>query len=53
MGTHEIILSNGSETVTLKHEAENRALFAKGAVAAAAFLVGKAPGLYDMKDIIG
>ena len=52
VGTHEIILSNGSETVTLKHEAENRALFAKGAVAAAAFLVGRAPGLYDMRDII-
>ena len=53
VGTHEIILSNGSETVTLKHEAESRALFARGAVAAAEFLVGKAPGLYDMRDIIG
>ena len=53
VGTHEIILSNGSETVTLKHEAENRALFAKGAVAAAAFLVKQPPGLYDMRDIIG
>ena len=52
VGTHEIILSNGSETVTLKHEAENRSLFAKGAVAAAAFLAGRAPGLYDMRDII-
>ena len=53
VGTHEIILSNGSETVTLKHEAESRALFARGAVAAAEFLAGKAPGLYDMRDIIG
>ena len=52
VGTHEIILSNGSETVTLKHEAENRALFANGAVAAAEFLAGQAPGLYDMRDII-
>ena len=53
VGTHEIILSTGSETVTLKHEAENRSLFAQGAIAAAAFLQGRAPGLYDMRDIVG
>ena len=52
VGTHEIILSTGAETVTIKHEAENRSLFAKGAVAAAAFLIGKEPGLYDMKDLL-
>jgi 4-hydroxy-tetrahydrodipicolinate reductase len=53
VGTHEIILSNGRETVTLKHEAEDRALFAQGALAAAAFLRGRTPGLYDMRHIIG
>lgn len=53
VGTHEIVLSNGSETITLKHEAESRALFARGALAAAEFLLGKGPGLYDMRDIIG
>ena len=53
VGTHEIVLSNGRETITLKHEAEDRALFAQGALAAAAFLQGKGPGLYDMRDIIG
>ena len=52
VGTHEIIISTGSETLRLKHEAENRALFAQGALAAAGFLTGKAPGLYDMRDII-
>ena len=52
VGTHEIIIATGRETITLKHEAENRALFAEGALAAAAFLTGKAPGLYDMRDII-
>ncbi len=52
VGTHEILLSNGSETVTLKHEAESRTLFARGALAAAEFLVGKTPGLYDMRDIL-
>ena len=49
---HEIIISDGNETITLKHEAENRALFAGGALAAAAFIVGQAPGLYDMRSII-
>ncbi len=52
VGTHEIIIASGSETITLKHEAENRSLFARGALAAAAFLAGKAPGLYDMRSII-
>ena len=52
VGTHEIVISDGMETLTLKHEAENRALFAQGALAAAAFLQGRAPGLYDMRDIV-
>lgn len=52
VGTHEIIISTGNETITLRHEAENRVLFAEGALAAAAFLLGKAPGLYDMRDIV-
>lgn len=52
VGTHEIIIAAGSETVTLKHEAESRALFADGALAAAAFLQGRAPGLYDMRDML-
>lgn len=51
IGTHEIIISNGNETLTLKHEAENRALFAEGALKAAAFLCGKPAGLYNMKDM--
>ena len=51
-GTHEIIISNGSETLTLKHEAENRALFARGAMVAAKALVAMQPGLYDMRDIV-
>jgi len=53
VGTHEIIIATGEETVTLRHEAESRALFARGALAAARFLIGRAPGLYDMRDIIG
>ncbi len=53
VGTHEIIFSNGLETVTIKHEAENRSLFADGAVKAAMFLCGKPAGLYGMKDLLG
>jgi len=52
VGTHEVIISNGSETLTLKHEAENRSLFARGAVTAASFITGKDPGLYAMGDIM-
>ena len=52
VGTHEIIIATGAETITLKHEAENRSLFANGALAAARFLEGREPGLYSMQDII-
>ncbi len=52
VGTHEIYISTGSETITLRHKAESRALFADGAVKAAQFLQGKNPGLYDMRDIL-
>lgn len=52
VGTHEILISTGSETITLKHEAENRSLFAEGAMTAAAYICGRQPGMYGMKDIL-
>ncbi len=52
VGTHEIIFSNGLETITLKHDAKNRALFARGALAAAKWLLDKSAGLYTMKDFL-
>ena len=52
IGEHEVIVGTDSQTVTLKHEAHSRALFAEGALAAAEFLVGKDAGLYDMKKMI-
>lgn len=52
VGTHEIIFSNGLETITLKHDAKNRALFAKGALSAVKWLVNQSAGLYNMKDFI-
>ena len=52
VGEHEVIVGTDTQTVTLKHEAHSRALFAEGAMAAAAFLIGKPAGLYDMKRMI-
>ena len=52
VGTHEILIATGSETITLKHRAEDRSLFAEGALTAAAFLRDKPAGLYTMEDII-
>ncbi|MDJ1121355.1 4-hydroxy-tetrahydrodipicolinate reductase [Olsenella sp. YH-ols2217] len=52
VGVHEVLVSTGAETITLKHEAHDRALFAQGALRAAAFLAGQGPGLYGMRDLI-
>ena len=52
IGEHEVIVGTDTQTITLKHEAHSRALFAEGALAAAAFIVGKPAGLYDMKSMI-
>jgi len=52
VGTHEIIVSTGTQTITLKHEAEDRALFAEGALVAAKFIVNQPVGVYAMQDMI-
>ena len=52
VGRHEVIISTGSETIILRHEAESRSLFAQGALAAARFVAGKEPGLYDMRHLL-
>ena len=52
VGTHEIIFAMGSQVITLKHEAENRSLFAEGALSAADFLVNQEAGLYNMDNIL-
>ncbi|MGI6072238.1 MAG: 4-hydroxy-tetrahydrodipicolinate reductase [Lachnospiraceae bacterium] len=53
VGEHEVIIGTRNQTITLKHEAHSRALFAEGALAAAQFLMNKGSGLYDMKDLVG
>ncbi len=52
VGIHEVIVNTGTQILTLKHEAQDRSLFAEGALSAAAFLIGKRPGLYNMDDLV-
>jgi 4-hydroxy-tetrahydrodipicolinate reductase len=52
-GIHSIIFSTLGETVTLNHTAHSRDGFARGALLAAKWLVGKKPGLYAMADVLG
>ena len=53
VGTHEVLIGTQNQTITLKHEAHSRALFAEGALAAVEFLAGKPAGLYGMDDLLG
>ena len=52
VGIHEVQISTGTQTIILTHEAHDRALFADGALDAAAFLQGKPAGLYNMDDLV-
>ncbi len=52
-GIHSVIYSTLGETVTLSHTAHNRDNFARGALRAAKWLVGKPAGLYSMADVLG
>ena len=53
VGIHEVLVSTGTQTITLKHEAHDRMLFAQGAMAAAEYLQHKTPGLYNMDTMLG
>ena len=53
VGEHEVIFATDNQTITLKHQAHDRALFAEGALAAADFLQGQPAGLYHMEDLLG
>ncbi len=52
VGEHEVIFAGDDEVITIKHQAQSKAVFAKGALSAAKFLIGKEPGMYDMSDLI-
>ena len=52
VGIHEIHISTGTQTLTLKHEAVTRAMLADGAVVAARFMEGKPTGFYNMESML-
>lgn len=52
VGTHEVIVTTGTQSITLKHEAYTRTIFAEGALSAASYLIGKEAGMYNMKDLL-
>lgn len=53
VGDHSVIFAGASERITLSHQAQDRSVFAQGAVAAALWGQGKKPGLYSMRDVLG
>ena len=53
IGEHRVILAGPSERIELNHIADNRALFADGAVRAALWARDQRPGLYSMADVLG
>ena len=52
VGEHDIIFAGKDEIVTIRHSACSKRIFATGALSAAEYIVGKAPGLYSMSDLI-
>ncbi|WP_235818046.1 4-hydroxy-tetrahydrodipicolinate reductase [Brucella thiophenivorans] len=53
IGDHSVILAGEGERITLSHHAQDRTIFARGAVKAALWAHGKKPGLYSMLDVLG
>lgn len=51
-GDHDVMFLGPDERLILSHRAESRAIFARGALAAAKFLKGRPAGLYSMRDVI-
>ncbi|PEQ14501.1 4-hydroxy-tetrahydrodipicolinate reductase [Novosphingobium sp. PC22D] len=52
-GDHSVLFLGANERLTLSHMAENRAIFAKGAVRACQWIIGQPPGRYTMPEVLG
>lgn len=52
-GDHQVIFAGPGERIELGHRAEDRAIFASGAITAALWLAGRAPGRYSMAEVLG
>ncbi|MCC7321332.1 MAG: 4-hydroxy-tetrahydrodipicolinate reductase [Rubellimicrobium sp.] len=53
VGEHDVIFAGAGERLVLRHVATDRAIFARGALRAALWGQGRAPGEYDMTDVLG
>ena len=53
IGEHSVTFAAEDEILTLSHSARDRGLFARGGLAAARWVAGRAPGEYDMQDVLG
>jgi 4-hydroxy-tetrahydrodipicolinate reductase len=53
VGEHTLVFGGIGERFEITHRAHSRDTFARGAVRAAAWVLGKPPGLYDMRDVLG
>ena len=53
VGEHSVILAGEQERLVLSHVAEDRAIFARGAVRAARWLVGRPAGRYTIDEVLG
>jgi 4-hydroxy-tetrahydrodipicolinate reductase len=53
VGEHTVIFSGPGERLELTHRAASREIFARGALRAAKWIMGKPPGLYSMQDVLG
>ncbi|MEO0939324.1 MAG: 4-hydroxy-tetrahydrodipicolinate reductase [Pseudomonadota bacterium] len=53
VGEHDVLFAGPGERITLRHVATDRALFARGALTAALWAQNRAPGQYDMMDVLG
>ena len=53
VGDHTVFFAGAGERIEITHRSSSRATYAQGAMRAARFLSGKAPGLYDMDDVLG
>ena len=52
VGEHSVIFAGSDEIIEINHTAMSKEIFGTGALRAARFLYGKAPGMYDMNDLI-
>jgi 4-hydroxy-tetrahydrodipicolinate reductase len=52
VGEHKVILAGSGERLILEHVAEDRSIFARGAITAAKWSRGRKPGLYSMLDVL-